>query len=824
MACFPLFLASLSFALVDRMAALSFAGPDFHVVPAELKLKGNFSRAQLVVSARDPHRSVDEQSEDLTCKADYASLNPQVATVTSRGEVLAVADGTTSISVSVAGKTRAIPVHVTAVVAEPKIDFNSFVLPVLTKAGCNAGACHASQFGKGGFKLSVFAFAPDDDYRSIVRDGMGRRVNFLRPDQSLLLQKPTLGTSHEGGKRLREGGIEYQVLRQWIAQGAPPGSAQPARATHLEVTPPRRLGPLGFTQQLRAEVTFSDGSRRDVTALAKYHSMDEGIVQIDEHGFLRTVGRGQGVALVQFEDLAEIATIVVPFAPSADLAGWKDLNFVDHFAAAKFREVGISPSPLCDDATFLRRVYLDALGTLPSVEQARAFLANHDSGKRHKLVDRVLGLTGDPAQDVHNNQYAAYWTLKWSDLIRSSSATIGEQGMWALYNWMKESFRENKPWSEFVRELITARGSTFSNGPANYYRIAHGPQDLAEATAQLFLGVRLSCAKCHHHPYEHLSQSDYYGFAAFFARVGSKRSQEFGVFGGETIVLVQDKGEVYLPRRGKIAPPTPLFDHPVAETADRRQALALWLTSPANHFFARNIANRYFSYLLGHGLVEPVDDMRDTNGATDGPLLDALAADFAASGFNLKHLLQTIMNSRLYQLDSQPTRNNRADLHFYSHYQPKRLGAEVLLDAIDSVTGVPTKFQKVPLGTRAIELPDAQYNNYFLNTFGKPRREGVCECERVTEPNLAQALDTLNGGELAAKISDPRGRLSRLLKANPQQEKILEELYLAALARLPTGEERAACRKLLADSPSPKTFYEDLLWSLLNSKQFLFVH
>ncbi len=532
---------------------------------------------------------------------------------------------------------------------------------------------------------------------------------------------------------------------------------------------------------------------------------------------------GQGVALARFDEQAEIATFVVPYADSVDLAGWVDNNFIDRLAAAKFREIGISPSSLCDDATFLRRAYLDAIGTLPTPEQAAAFLDSKDADKRNQLIDALLGLTGDPARDVHNNAYAAFHALKWADLIRSNSAAIGEQGMWALHNWLTESFRDNKPFDRFVRELITAHGSTFSNGPANYFRIARNPQDLTEATSQLFLGVRLQCAKCHHHPYETLGQEDYYRFAAFFARVGNKTSQEFGIFGQETVIVVRSNGEVSHPRSGKIMKPAPLHGPSAADTRDRRQTLAAWLTAADNPYFARNIVNRYAGHLLGRGLVDPIDDLRATNPPSNVALMDALAADFVKSGYNVKHLLRTIMRSRLYQLDSEPAKGNASDSRFYSHYNVKRLAAEPLLDAVDAAAGVQTKFEKVPLGTRAIELPDARYNNYFLSTFGKPRREGVCECERVSEPNLAQALHTLNGDIVTAKITNAKGRIARLLAAKESHDEIVNELYLATLSRRPSAHEQAAWNQELTKSPGGKIFYEDLLWSLLNSKHFLFV-
>ena len=574
---------------------------------------------------------------------------------------------------------------------------------------------------------------------------------------------------------------------------------------------------------MRVEATYSDGKKRDVTAWAKFDSIDESVATIGPDGMFKAVGDGQGTIMVRFEGQAETCMVIVPYADHVDLAGWKDNNFVDRLAVAKFKELGISPSALCDDATFLRRAYLDAIGTVPTTEETLAFLDAKDADKRRKLIDRLLGLTGDPAQDVHNNEYAAYWAIKWSDLIRSSSGTLGEQGMWAMHNWIKESLRANKPFDEFVRELVTAKGSIYRNGPANYYRVATNPLDLAETTAQLFLGVRLTCAKCHHHPFEKYSQEDYYSFAAFFSRVGTKTSREFGLFGGEQVVMVRSAGDVRHPKTGQIMKPTPLGGEAIEDPLDRRLPLATWLTSKENHYFSRNVVNRYVAYLLGHGLVEPVDDLRATNPASNPALMDALADDFVASNFNLKHLIRTIMTSRLYQLDSQPTKANATDSRFFSHYRVKRIAAEPLLDAIDYVTGVPTKFKNLPLGTRAIELPDANYPDYFLATFGKPRRASVCECERVADENLSQALHTLNGDTLALKIASKSSRVAALMADKRPPEQRITDLYVVALARRPSADELNACKKLLGASPSPQVFYEDLLWSLVNSKQFLFV-
>jgi len=804
-------------------AAQVAAAATFDVEPASIQLEGNFARAQLVLTARNSDGTKSERSADVTPQASYTSTNPQVVSVLRPGFLLAVGDGEAAIQVSIGGETVAVPVKVSGVSAQPQLGFTSQVLAVLNKAGCNAGACHASQYGKGGFKLSVFSFAPNEDHVAITRDRQARRVDMLNPERSLFLLKPTLAVPHGGGQRLAVGSVDYELLKTWLATGAPAPRADEPQVKSLRVYPPRRLGQPGMTQQLRVLADYSDGRTRDVTCWSRFDSLDDSVVKVTPEGFFTAGGKGQSHVMVRFAGQAGLCTVIVPFAENIELAGWTENNFIDALAAQKFRELGIPPSPLCDDAAFLRRAFLDAIGTLPTPEEAKAFLDATDADKRTRLVDRLLGLTGDPAQDIYNNQYAAFWTLKWADLLRCNSASIGEQGMWALHNWIADSLRQNKPFDLFVREIITAKGSVYSSGPANFFRVANNPQDRAEAASQLFLGVRLACAKCHHHPFEKYGQEDYYSFAAFFARVGVKGSQEFGLFGGEQVVLVSSGGEIGHPRTGQIMKPTPLEGQPVPEAPDRRQPLAQWLTSPDNPFFSRNIVNRYVAYLLGRGLVEPIDDMRATNPASNAELLDALAAEFAKSCFDVKRLLRTIMTSRLYQLDSQPLPANASDHRFYSHFHVKHLAAEPMLDAINAATGTTTKFKNMPLGSRAIELPDGDYPDYFLKTFGKPRRVSICECERSSEANLAQALHTLNGDTLSQKIADGNGRLAKLLKENKPFEENVAELYLATFSRRPTPEELATCKSFLDQSPDAKTFYEDLLWTLLNSKQFLYV-
>lgn len=822
-------LALLALIGLNVIASGALAAPSsLSVVPERVELAGNFSRAQLLVLRPVADAKDTDRCDDLTTQATYNSSDPAIATVNAAGQLLAVANGEAIITVAVGEIHAEVPVIVRGVDDQPQVGFSQSIRPILNKAGCAMAACHASQHGKGGFKLSVFGFEPEKDRDAMVRDGLSRRADFVEPERSLLLLKPTMQTPHAGGKRLEKGSVDYQILLAWIAGGGPSPKKDDPEVVKLTVTPPERVGHAGLTQQLRVVAEYSNGVSRDVTASARYDSLDDGVVKVSSSGHVTAIGKGQAAVMVRFDGQAAISLFVIPYADRVELAAWKSNNFIDELASEKFRELGIEPSALCDDATFVRRAFLDAIGTLPKPDDTKAFLASDDPDKRTKLIDRLLGLSQASATEgvpfsAYNDAYAAWWSLRWSDLLRNNSNDLGEQGMWAMHNWIRQSLLANKPFDQFVRELITARGSIYTNGPANYYRVHKDPSMLAEATAQLFLGVRIECAKCHHHPFEKYSQDDYYGLAAFFARTGTKNSEEFGLFGREQAVIVRDSGDVKNPRTNQVLAPKPLEGPAVDHPLDRRIPLADWLTSKDNALFARSVANRYVGYLLGRGLVEPVDDMRSTNPPTNPPLLDALARHFVASGCDLKQLIRAIMVSRLYQLDSQPTAANEGDTVFYSHFQVKRLPAEALIDAIDRVTDIPTKYRNLPLGTRAIELPDAEYPDYFLNTFAKPRRVSVCECERAPDPSLAQALHTLNGDILSIKIRDAKSRVSRLVAAKQPHDEIVDELYLAALSRLPSDDERQASRELLADSASPTEFYQDLLWALVNSKQFLFV-
>jgi hypothetical protein len=694
------------------------------------------------------------------------------------------------------------------------IGFRNDIVPLLTKLGCNQGACHGSQRGQGGFNLSLLGFEPEADYITIVKSAQGRRVNAISPEESLLLLKPTLAVAHRGGRLLEKGSAAYRMLVRWLEEGAHGPRNNDPRVAGLIVDPKHALMGLGGEQQLSVVATLSDGSKRDVTADALFDSLSEGVATVRPSGRAKTVGKGVANIMVRYQGHSAIARLTVPFGPELPFE-FASPSIIDIKAAARWRALGLAPSPVCSDAEFLRRAMLDAIGTAPTPDEVEDFLADRDPAKRTKLVENLLG----------RPEYIDYWTLKWGDILRVNSDKLGAQGMLAFNLWLRAAFRANRPVNRMVEELVTAQGSIFSNGPANYFRIATTPTDLAETTAQVFMGVRLQCARCHHHPFEAYGQDDYYGLAAYFARVRTKRSDEFGLFGGEQVIYVAKSGEIYQPRTGKRVAPKPLADEPRDDQTDRRRALVRWLTVENPRWLARNIVNRYWGYLLGKGLVNPIDDLRETNPASNPDLLDALASFFIDTGYDLKALLRLILTSRVYQLSGQTTAMNRLDDTFFTHYTIKRLTAEQLLDAIDTATGTFEKFARIPAGTRAISLPDTSYASFFLDTFGRPVRAIACECERTSDPNLSQALHLLNGEALNRKLLQADGRLSRMLKdPTLTDETLVCRLYLLTFCRPPNAAEITTAKAILAESPSRAAGAQDLFWALLNSKEFLFNH
>ncbi|HLJ56655.1 MAG TPA: DUF1549 and DUF1553 domain-containing protein [Chthonomonadaceae bacterium] len=714
------------------------------------------------------------------------------------------------------------------------VSFNNEIEPILTRYGCNQGTCHGAQYGKGGFKLSLAAFDPDLDFSNIVKQSKGRRISLADPARSLILRKPGLFVPHGGGRRLEAGSADFNRIEEWIAEGAHGPDAADPIVTRIDASPGERILPaLGEKMRLTVRATYSDGSVRDVTRWTRLNSLNDAIAQCTPAGLVTAAGKGQTAIMARFSGQAAVSTILVPYGPLTPAETSLSARTrppaartIDALVERKQRQLGLSPSPICDDATFIRRVGFDLIGTAPTPDEIRRFEADRTPDKRARLVDSLLA----------RPEYADFWTLKWGDLLRSNRANLTPKGMWSFTNWIHTQLQSDRPVNQWVHDLLLGQGSTFTNGPANYYRVAGNPQDLAETTSQVFLGVRLQCARCHHHPFEKWSQTDYYRFAAFFARVGQKGSQDFGLFGNETIVKIQDGGEVYHPKTGAKMQPAPLgvvlASAPAGSKAqdpdaggDRRLALADWLTSSDNRLFARNIANRYWGYMFGKGIVNPIDDERVTNPPTNPELLDYLADELTRGGYDLEHLLRLICTSNTYQRSSSPTRANVKDELFFTHYYMKQLPAETLLDAIDYACGTHEKFNDLPPGTRAIQLPDPVPSD-FLDTFGRPQRVIACECERYSEPNLSQTLRLMNSPMLNSKISAGKGRIATLVAQNKSDNAILTDLYMATLGRTPRASERTIVLGVLAFSSERdrRPIFEDVLLTLLNSKEFLLNH
>ena len=698
--------------------------------------------------------------------------------------------------------------------AAAEVDFVRDVVPALTKAGCNAGACHGSFQGRGGFKLSLLGFDPADDYRALVHDARGRRVFPSAPDESLMLVKPTQQVPHGGGLRLDADSEAYRILRAWIASGMP--RPRELRVTRLDVSPGELVLQPGEQKPLLVKAVWSDGEERDVSAWAAYEVREEQIATASPSGVITAVAAGRIAVTVRYTDAVVAVPVTVPFSIAAASAGFAPQNFIDDLAFAQWKKLSLSPVPLASDAEFVRRVYLDLIGTLPTPKEVRTFLADTSSDKRGKLIEALL----------QRPEYVDYWALKWSDLLRAHRRSLGEKGLASFSSWLKQRLRENAPLDQIVRELITAEGNLYASGPVAFYFVDKTPEELAETTAQIFCGIRLTCARCHHHPFEVWGQDDYYALASFFTGVSRKDNKEQGMFGGAQGIKFTSAAPMKHPKSGSELPPRAFGWQPeaVSTKVDVRQPLAQWLTGPENPRFARAVVNRYWGYLLGRGLVHPIDDLSATNPPVFPALLEALATDFVAHRYELKHLLRTIANSRVYQLASDIDPPMDAEGKFFTRRIPFRLPAEVLLDAVNQAAGTQEVFADLPAGTRAIELPDPSVDSYFLTTFGRPRRTSTCECERMNRLDLSQVLHLANGEAIHGKVTAAKGRVAKLLESQPDDAAVIEELYLAALSRMPTADERETSAKFLASVPVRKEAVEDLLWALLNCPEFVMNH
>lgn len=782
------------------------------VHPAQIALTGPRDEQRIGILAE----YADGRSWDLSRSVTVTNSDAKIVAIDAGNYARPVGNGQATLTVTAGGQTKTIAVTVKGASADVPVDFTREIVPILTRAGCSQGACHGAQHGRGGFRLSLFGFDPLFDHAQIVQSAEGRRVVLSDAERSILLQKPSLLMEHGGGQRIKVGGREYTYLKRWLEDGAPEPTAKDPEVAALEVWPTQRIMVPGEQQQLLVKATWKDGKTEDVTATAQFNTLNDGVAGVSADGLVTAKTHGETHVMIRFCGQATVAQVTLPYAKIEPFPAAGRHNFIDDRLLAKWQGLGLVPSPLCTDEDFFRRIHLDVIGTLPKPAEIKTFLADTAADKRQKAIDRLLD----------RPEFVDFWAQKWGDLLRINRDLLNERGMWSFHNWVRASLRDRKPLDEMVRDIITAEGSTFTEGPANYFMVARNAGDWAETTAQLFLGVRIGCAKCHHHPFEKWSQEDYAGMSAFFVRLGTKASREFGLFGGEQVVYLKPTGEQTHPRRGNLVKPHPLGGPDMDDPIDRRVKLADWITAPDNPFFARNVVNRFWGYLMGRGLVEPLDDMRATNPASNPELLDALADDFVKHKYDLRHLVRTIVSSRGYQLASKSTIANKADalnVHF-TRYTVRRLSAEQLADAIDFATGTTEKYPGLPLGTRAIQLPDSGVKSFLLDTFGRPARQITCECERTTQPNIAQALHLLNGEFLNKKLGDAKGRLDVLLKAKKDMAEIVDELYLVTLSRLPRPEEVARARHWMSQAISPRDGLQDVLWALLNSREFMFNH
>jgi Protein of unknown function (DUF1553)/Protein of unknown function (DUF1549) len=807
------------------LAIATGASAELKIHPATIALAGKDDAAQLLVVDERDGRTI----ADLTAKATFAFSNSKVAKIDA-AMISPLADGETTITATVNGQTATAKVAVSGMTKPAAWSFRHHVEPVLTRAGCNSGACHGALAGKGGLKLSLRGYDPDSDYFVLTRQALARRIDQTTPEESLVLKKAAKLMSHGGGERLPEGSVHHSIVLNWIRAGAPGPTETDATLNAIEVFPKAALAKPQDALRLVVFAKYSDGSTRDVTRWCKFSSSDDLVAAADEHGAIQVNGHGEAAITANFGTRLTTMTVTSPFAnPVDDAVFAKSLrnNLIDEHVLAKLKLLRLPPSEQCSDAEFARRVFLDTCGILPKPEEVEAFLKDTRADKRAKLIDTLL----------ERPEFVDYWTFKWSDLMLVSSRKLPAPAMWAFYRHIRQGVADNKPWDRFAREIVTASGSSLANGAANYYVIHKDTTDLVESTTVTFLGTSINCCRCHNHPLEKWTQDQYWAMANLFGRVGLKNGDR----AGEVFVQGLPTGDALHLRRGEPMPPTPLDGKALALDApgDRREHFADWLVSPANPYFAKALVNRVWKNYFGRGLVEAEDDMRESNPPSNRELFDAVTKDFVQNRFDVKHLTRTILNSAAYQRSSKPLAANAADDRYYSRYLLRRLNAEVLLDAYSDVSGVPTAFNKLslgptggeraegsfPAGTRAMQLPDSLLISRFLDAFGRADRLQVCSCERTVDSSVTQALHLNNGVTLNDKLRDPNSRVAHWLKEKTPDAEIVSRLYQLALTREPTATERAKLVALLAEAKTEaerREAIEDLVWAVLTSREFLF--
>jgi hypothetical protein len=816
------------------MTGAAWGAAELRLLPEAVTLNGREAGHGLLAARFDgDYAGAPEQ-------VTFASSDTAVVTVDKAGRLTPAGNGSAKITATAADGSRAVTrVTVAGMERDHEWSFRHHVMPVLTKATCNSGACHGALAGKGGFMLSLLGYDVEADWKSITRSARGRRVELANPAHSLLLTKPTAAAPHKGGKLIDPRSRDYRILSEWVAAGAaPPAGVEPG-LEGIEVLPRLSLLQPGQTQRLMVLARYGDGRVEDVTHWARFTSSNEVVATVDEKtGEVTVTGHGEGAITAWFDSRIVLARITSPFANAPEavadaIAAAPRRNFIDELVLAQLARLNLEPAPRASDSEFLRRVYLDTIGLPPSPAEIRNFLASNAADKRDRVIDSLLG----------RPEFVDYWTFRWAELLMISSRHLRPDAVRAYHGWLRARVAANTPWDELARGLVTATGGSLENGATNFFAVNQDPETMAENVSQTFLALSINCAKCHNHPLEKWTNDQYYAFANLFARVRAKGwGGDIRNGDGVRTLYVEARGELIQPRTGRPQPPAPLDGEPLDsdDPADRREALASWLTSPNNPYFARTIANRVWANFFGIGIVDPVDDLRESNPASNEPLLDALSAFLVENGFDLKRLMQVILRCETYQRSSAAGAGNAGDSRHFSRYYPRRLIAEVLHDSIAAVTGVPSRFESIqlqdgsmaktdfyPPGTRAMQLFDSAVASYFLKTFGRNDRDIACECERSTQPSMVQAMHLSNGDTLNDNLARKDSNVGPLLaKLGDHPAKLVEEAYLLTLGRLPGAEESAAFESAFAEAGGvgKRELLEDLLWALMTSREFLFQH
>lgn len=803
------------------------------LLPAKVVLTGPESSQRLLVERVASDRFVGQLRDNVT----WSTSDDGVVSVED-GVVRPLANGSAIVTATTPEGIATAEVTVEHFGEPHEWSFRNHVQSVLAKSSCNSGACHGALAGKGGFRLSLRGYDSAADHFTIVKQARGRRIELSDPGRSLLLAKPTGALPHKGGLRVDTDSHDYRVLAEWITAGAKPPTDEDPVVESIEVLPHDVQLEVGQTQNLVVRAHYSDGHTEDVTQWAKFASTNETVAKVDADGEVAVIGHGAGAVSAWFASRIVLSRITSPFPheiPADIYAKESRRNFIDEQVLAKLQDLNLRPSVMCTDSEFIRRAFLDTIGTLPTAAEVREFLDDDKDDKRDRLIESLL----------ERPEFVDYWTYKWCDVLTVSGNRLRPKGVEAYYKWIRNEVAENRPWDEFVRRIVTSTGSSIDNGATNFYALHQDPENMAENVSKAFLGLSIACAKCHNHPLEKWTNDQYYAFANLFSRVRAKGwGGDYRNGDGVRTLYVVPNGELVQPRTGKPQLPTPLDGEPVAfnATGDRRTHVASWLTSSENPYFTRSIANRVWHNFFGVGLVEEVDDLRMSNPASNEELLAAAGDHLVQNGYDLKALMRAILQSNTYQRSSQPLDDNQNERRFYSRYYPKRLMAEVLLDALSEVSQVPTMFTHIafpggdrqetksyPKGTRAIQLYDSAVESYFLSTFGRNAREITCECERDAEPSMVQVLHIANGSTVNEKLQAKEGRIAKLLASDMTAEEMIDETFLVCLSRFPTDREKAGLLEQFnavpeGDADEKRLLVEDMFWAILSTREFLFNH